>query len=59
MIHQFILRKQEEFAKGLFALYWDGVTNIINVGHNKIPADTKFTPFEVSRASKANYRYSG
>jgi hypothetical protein len=45
--HQSPLRKQEEFVKGLFALYWNGVADTINVGHNKLPADAKFTPLEV------------
>lgn len=35
--------------KGLFTLYWGGVTDAMNVGHNKLPADVEFKPFEVSR----------
>ena len=45
--NRLLLRKQEEFVNGLFALYWDGVTDTITAGHHKIPADAKFTPFTV------------
>ena len=41
------LRKQEEFMNGLFLLYWDGVTDVIAIGHNKLPATAEFVPLEV------------
>lgn len=37
---------------GLVVLYWDGVTDVITVGHNKPPPATKFTPLEVGRACR-------
>lgn len=40
-------RRQEEFVNGLFALYWDGVTDVIAVGHNKFPTAAEFTPMKV------------
>ena len=32
---------------GLFSLYWDGVTDIIAAGHNKVPMDAEFAPLKV------------
>ena len=51
------LRKQEELVNGLFALYWNGVTDIIALGHHKLPADAKFTPFKVGCSPRANDWY--
>ena len=53
------LRKQEEFVNGLFALYWHGVTDIIAVGHNKLPAAAEFTPLKVGRGWRVGDRYHG
>jgi len=32
---------------GLLLLYWGGVTDIVTVGRNKLPATAEFTPFKV------------
>ena len=45
--HLLLLRKQEEFMNGLSLLYWDGVTDLIAVGHNKFPTTAKFAPLKV------------
>ena len=42
-----LLRQQEEFVNGLHLLYWDGVTDIIALGHNKLPVTAEFAPFKV------------
>ena len=54
MTHQSLVREQEEFVKGLFALYWSGETDVINGGHRKLPEDVRFAPLEVSHTSKAD-----
>ena len=47
-----LIRKQEEFVNGLFALYWNGVADVITAGHNKLPTDVEFTPFKVGCSSR-------
>lgn len=42
---------------GLTALFWDGVTDIIAVGHNKLSSDAKFTPFKVGYSSRVDDLY--
>jgi len=53
------LRKQEEFVNGLAALFGEGVTDVIAVGHNRLPADPKFTPFKVGCSSTVGDLYHG
>ena len=43
--------------KGLTALFRDGVTDVIAVGHNRLPADSKFTPFKVGCGSRVGDLY--
>jgi len=43
---------------GLFQLYWDGVTDIIAVGHNKLPA-AEFAPLKVGRSQGDSGQYHG
>lgn len=54
-----LLRKQEEFMNGLFLLYWDGVTDLIAVGHNKLPATAEFAPLKVGCSLEVSNRYHG
>ena len=52
--HLLLLRKQEEFMNGLFLLYWDGVTDLIAVGHNELPANAEFAPLKVGYGQRVS-----